>query len=207
MTGADTAAQSAPRRGRPPTLSEDRIVEATLSLMSEIELEDISMRALAKELGAPVMTLYHYVGSKEALQDLVIDRILGSVQVPRETEGSWEDRIRKLQTDARQAVTRYRGVIPLPSRDLPQATRLADGALSILHSAGLDERESALAFATLYTFMLGQIQVDVIAASSGGRSEPTLEGVTSSPVISRDDAFARGLDAIIEGIKAMFLQG
>jgi AcrR family transcriptional regulator len=203
MNGAKRSSAPAPRRGRPPTLAESQIVVAALKLASKTRLEDVSMRTLAKELGAPVMTLYSHVPSKEALQELVADHILRSVQVPPETEGPWEDRLRKLQTDAREAVARHRGVLMLPSHGLPEATRLAEGVLSILRSAGFDEEKAVLAFTALYTFMLGQIEVDSIATSMGGRVEPTLEGVTRSPAISRDDAFAYGLDAVIEGIKAM----
>src|SRR5215472_2439244 len=82
------------RRGRPRSLTEQRIVAAALKLSADGWLEDLSMRALAAELSVPVMTLYNYVPSKDALQELVLNHVLRPVRVPppdvqwRDTPGS-----------------------------------------------------------------------------------------------------------------------
>ena len=38
-----------------------------MHLASSVRLENVSMRALAHELGVPVMTIYNYVANKDAL--------------------------------------------------------------------------------------------------------------------------------------------
>jgi len=48
------------------------------------------MRALARELGVPPMTIYHYAPSREYLHALVVDDILSEIRVPGTNEGSWE---------------------------------------------------------------------------------------------------------------------
>src|SRR5579862_7132479 len=99
------------KRGRPRLLDDGRIVEAALKLAEEKgRLENVSMRALAQDLGVPVMTIYNYVQNREALYELVIDHVLRPVRVPLPEEGSWEDRIRQLERDARRAVGQYPGV-------------------------------------------------------------------------------------------------
>jgi AcrR family transcriptional regulator len=46
------------------------------------------MRALARELGVPPMTIYNYVASKEALRELVVNQILREIRIPDVDEGS-----------------------------------------------------------------------------------------------------------------------
>jgi AcrR family transcriptional regulator len=48
----------------------------------------ISMRRIARELGAGVMSLYWYVGSKEELLDLMLESIEAEVEAP-EASGDW----------------------------------------------------------------------------------------------------------------------
>ena len=63
-----------------------------------------------------------------------------------------------------------------------EAMRLAEGAMSILHTGGFAPGEASMAFATLFRFMLGQIELDVLSDSMGG--EATFEGVTSAADLS-----------------------
>jgi AcrR family transcriptional regulator len=182
-------------------------VEAALELAGDSRLEDVSMRALANELRVPVMTVYNYIPSKRALHELVVKHVLRSVRIPPVEAGSWEERMRRLQTEVRHAIDRH------PSLSLSryggggaEAARLAEGVLSILGSAGFAPNDAALAFTTLYTFMIGQIEVDVIARSRGGRPEATLARVTRSANRSRDKLFEFGLDAVIEGLNAKLLK-
>jgi TetR/AcrR family transcriptional regulator, tetracycline repressor protein len=159
------------------------------------------MRALAQELGVPVMTIYNYVPNKEALYELVTDVVLGAVQVPAPAEGTWEERLQRLEHDARAALARYPGVTLDRRRDSAEGRRLAAGVLSILADAGFAPADAALAFATLFTFMIGQIDVDVDASETGG---PAAEAVQSAALASgrtRDEIFEFGFDAVLEGLK------
>jgi hypothetical protein len=61
-----------------------------------------------------------------------------------------------------------------------------------------------LAFATLFTFMLGQIELD--ATELAELSGTDIEGVTRETHLSRDEVFEFGLDAVIEGLKVMLPQ-
>jgi hypothetical protein len=81
---------------------------------------------------------------------------------------------------------------------------LADGAMSILASAGFDSTAAALAFATLFTFLLGQIELD--ATDLAELSATDIEKVTRETQRSRDEVFEFGLDAVIEGLKATLPQ-
>ena len=186
-------------RGRPRSLTTEQIVEAALKLTDESSLDDVSMRSLANELGVPVMTIYNYVASKEALNELVVDHALRPVEVPPPEAGSWEERMRQLQRGARRAMHQHPGLsFSRHGSSSREAMRLAEGAMSILHAGGFAPDEASTAFATLFTFMLGQIELDVLSDSMGG--EATFEGVTSAADRSRDELFEIGLDTVIAGI-------
>jgi AcrR family transcriptional regulator len=193
----------AQKRGRPPLLTDGQIVDAVLKLVAEARFEDVSMRAVANELGTSVMTLYNYVPSKDALHDLVVNHVLRPVRVPGPEEGTWEERISQLERDARRVLAAHPGMSLQGRRDAApeQSVRLAEGVLSILASGGFGPDEAALIFTTIYTFVAGQLELDA-RQSRIGQIEATLAGVMEPAGLSREAAFDFGLDAIIEGLKA-----
>src|SRR5580704_8014442 len=145
----DPKPRDVPRtRGRPPSLSEGEIVEAALRLTQEVGLDNLSMRALARELGVPPMTIYHYVPSIEALQELVVNHILAEIHIPGPDEGTWEERLRQLEREARRAFVDHRGVAARVGAGAPtEGTRLAEGVLAILHDGGFSPEAAVLCFA------------------------------------------------------------
>jgi TetR/AcrR family tetracycline transcriptional repressor len=161
------------------------------------------MRALAEELGVPVMTIYNYVPNKDALYELVTDVVLGSVRVPTADEGTWEERLKQLERDARAALARHPGVSLDRRRDSAEGQRLAEGVQSILADAGFAPTEVALAFATLFTFMIGQIDVDVDvdAVGAGGPAAEAVHSAARASKLDRDEIFEFGFDAVLEGLK------
>jgi AcrR family transcriptional regulator len=196
-----SAEPSVRRRGRPPSLTSEQIVEAALTLADRSSLENVSMRSLAGELGVPVMTIYNYVPSKEQLGELVVDHVLGPVVVPPPGAGTWDERMRLLQRAARHSMRQHPGLsFSRYGQSSHEAMRLAEGAMAILRGGPFDGDEAAKAFTTLFTFMFGQIELDALADAAAGRGDVTLERVTSSVDLSRDELFEIGLDAVIAGI-------
>jgi hypothetical protein len=50
---------------------------------------------------------------------------------------------------------------------------------------------------------LGQLEIDAIAVTSGVAVEASFEPATGPAQLSREELFDFGLDAVIEGLKAM----
>jgi AcrR family transcriptional regulator len=183
-------------------LTEEQIVRAAVHLAESVRLENVTMRALAEELGVPVMTIYNYVASKDALYELVVDSVLSGVRIPTPDEGTWEERLKSLERDARAALSRFPG-LSLDRRGSPEGTRLAQGVMAILASAGFTETEASLAFATLFTFMIGQIDIDVDVADVGeSAAAMAVQRAAATSQLSHDEIFEFGFDAVIEGLKS-----
>jgi TetR/AcrR family transcriptional regulator, tetracycline repressor protein len=195
-------------RGRPASLSTHQVVEAALRVTREVGLDNLSMRALARELGVPPMTIYHYTASREHLHALVVDDILSEIRVPAPGEGTWEDHLRKLHSDARRVFAAHPGVSAhLGDGGSAEGVRLADGVLTILGEGGFDREAAVVCFATLFTFMTGQIDLDAMSHFvADGVSTATLDNVTSSARFSREELFELGYDAVMEGLKRKFLR-
>jgi TetR/AcrR family transcriptional regulator, tetracycline repressor protein len=203
-----SAANDGPRsRGRPPSLSTHRVVEAALRVTREVGLDNLSMRALARELNVPPMTIYHYAPSREYLHALVVDDILSGIRVPGPDEGNWEKRLRKLHFDARRVFAEHPGVSAhLGDGGSSEGARLADGVLTILGEGGFSPEAAVVSFATLFTFMTGQIDLDAMTHFvEHGVSTATLDNVTRSGRFSREELFELGYDAVMEGLKRKFL--
>lgn len=192
-----------PRRGRPSSLTHEQIVEAALRLVADRRFDDVSMREIASELNVPVMTLYNYVASKDELSVLIVDHILRPVKIPPEDAGSWHERIRTLERDARRAMAKHRGVSIRNGVRSEEASRLADGVVAILSESGFTHEEATRAFAVLYTFMLGQVEIDAFFGSTHAGGEPTFENVTGAEQPTRDELFEFGFDVVLAGIEAV----
>ena len=179
------------------------VVDAALELTANMGFDNLSMRALARSLGVPTMTIYNYVSSKGALLELVIGHILREIPIPGSDAGPWDQRLRSLLRDARRVLGTHPGVATkLGDSGTRESAQLAEAVLEILRDAGFSAEAAVMCFATLYTFMTGQIDLDFVADPAFGQVRATLSEVTGSVDRSRDELFEFGFDVVIEGLKA-----
>ena len=130
-----------PSAGR---LSRDRIVEAAIELADADVRGEVTMRAVATRLGSSTpMSLYRYVGSKDGLTDLMLDRVTAEIVVP--AEGTWQERLRGLALSARAAVQRHPWFARLTfSRPPlgPHSLAVFDAALAALEPLGVQPEKA-----------------------------------------------------------------
>ncbi|MDD3797567.1 MAG: TetR family transcriptional regulator [Novosphingobium sp.] len=83
---ADTRKEGCPaRRGRPRRLRLDQILEAAL----KVGLQDLTMEAVARELGVAKAVLYNYVGNREELVQLASARLTRQRFSPEDRGQPW----------------------------------------------------------------------------------------------------------------------
>ena len=105
-------------------LSVQRVVVEAVRLADRDGVDGLSMRRLARELGAGAMSLYHYVASKEVLLDAVIDVVFGEIDLPPD-DVDWQSALRQRATSARQVLARHPWAISLmESRTTPGPANL-----------------------------------------------------------------------------------
>jgi AcrR family transcriptional regulator len=148
-----------PRRDR--GLSRDEIVRAAIAVADAEGPEAISMRRIAREVGAGAMSLYWYVASKEELLDRMLDAIEAEIEVPEPT-GDWRADLNVFAHRTRATLTRHRWAVEFigsrpPSG--PNDVRNLERLLSLIDGTGA-EHDVRLAFGifnTVAAFVMGAV--------------------------------------------------
>lgn len=77
---------TARKRGRPPKLSAEQILDAAEAL----PLREVSMRTVAQRLGAPPSSLYHHFPTRDALVMALAGRMFEQAKLPVFERNHWE---------------------------------------------------------------------------------------------------------------------
>jgi AcrR family transcriptional regulator len=153
------------------------ILDAALALADEKGLTAVSMRAVAERTGVTPMALYPYVGSKAALLDGMVGRLLTGLLPPlaqdagpaeaARSEPDWWPRLRALAYAARNLVHRHpwaSALLFMRPAITPEAARSVDRIYMALLDAGVPGPEVARVERMLSTVILG-----FAASEVGGR--------------------------------------
>jgi AcrR family transcriptional regulator len=155
------------------TERKDQILDAAIALADERGMDAVSMRTVAERVGVTPMALYPHVGSKAALLEGMLGRVLGELNFAAGTDAyrpSWQDRLNDLGHAARALVRRRPWVAALifarPSV-APDAARVVDEIYQALLDAGVPEAEVPRLERLVSTFVIGYA-----ASEAAGRFGP-----------------------------------
>jgi AcrR family transcriptional regulator len=147
-----------PRRDR--GLSRTEIVRAAIAMADAEGPEAISMRRIAREVGAGVMSLYWYVSSKEELLDLMLEAIEAEIEVP-DPSGDWRADLGIFAHRTRESLRRHRWAVDfIGSRppSSPNDVRNLERLLSLLDGLGVEDVRLIFGiFMTVATFVIGAV--------------------------------------------------
>lgn len=146
-------------RGR-PALSVDRILTAALELLDEQGAEALSMRSLAQRLGSGTATLYRHFASRSELVSMVIDHVLGEVELEsdRAAELPWQHACILFAQYMFDGLSRHGNVAPLLVEYTPMGPNvltIRERCLKVLLDNGFPPAVAAHAYATLARYVLG----------------------------------------------------
>ena len=143
---------------RRPQLTRQRIVTEALAVIAHDGVQALTMRSLAARLGVVPGALYHHVGNKQQLQDLLLDGVLAEVDFHTDPSLAWTDQLKILAHRLRVVLEAHPGVAGiLKTRDPlgPHSLALAEALLAPLQAAGFPDREAGLAFSLLVDYTVG----------------------------------------------------
>jgi AcrR family transcriptional regulator len=143
---------------RRPQLTRERVVAEALAVIAHDGVQALTMRTLAARLGVVPGALYHHVGNKQQLQDLLLDGVLAEVDFHTDPSLAWTEQLKILATRLRQVLEAHPGVAAiLKTRDPlgPHSLALAEAFLLPLQAAGFADREAGLAFFLLVDYTIG----------------------------------------------------
>jgi AcrR family transcriptional regulator len=110
--------------GRPRTLDRDAVVDAALRVLDGEGLDAVTIRRVAAELGASGTALYTYVRDKHELVDLLVDRVIGEIDIAAiGRDQPWQEQVRLLGRAMRETFVRHRDIARATLGRIPQGPR------------------------------------------------------------------------------------
>ena len=140
-----------------PRLSRERVLQAAVEIADGDGLGALTIRSLAEQLGVKPMSVYHYVASKEAILDGIVDLVFAEIELPP-GNGDWRAEMHARAASARGALRRHPWAIALMETRTspgPATLRHHDAVLGSLRAGGLTVRLAGHAYAVLDAFLYG----------------------------------------------------
>jgi AcrR family transcriptional regulator len=203
-----------------PGLSRAKIIDAAITLIDARGLGAVSMRVLARELKASPMSLYHYVGSKSDLLNLMRDKALEEITLTGGKPTHWRELLSQYAWQNKRLYEKYKWLLHLPAEERqygPEAIRILEWYLENLIELGFDFKEAVASLEICLSFTIGFVTRQRPARS--GKNGKTAVPELFSPVVlalgkypkvtalmksgsgpASDDTFSRSLDWILNGI-------
>jgi len=151
-------------RGRPPQRTRTQVVAAAVAIADAEGLEALTMRRLAAELGAGVMSLYTYVRDKGDLVDQMVDQVSAVDPEPGEPD------LLSLARWQRDLMLRHPWLLTaLPNRPLTgeNTLRSLERGLAALAPTGLPGPAKMEILALLTGFVAGYVTHELAQARAG----------------------------------------
>ena len=191
------ASQPPATRGRPRTITRERIVEAGI----EIGLPGITFVGVAAALGVSHMALYKHVANLEALKNLIAEEIFTRWQIPRvdaDQRGELKDYLTVFATSVRLFVKAHPGLTPYVIRRVaatqPMLAKIDEHQSHIAQVYGITKAQARWLLATVAFH--GIAVADTVYSVTG---QPVEEAQRLAEEIEMEAELDRGMRALIVG--------
>jgi AcrR family transcriptional regulator len=206
-----------PRRGRPPTIDRDAVLDAALGLLDAEGVQALTMRRLARELGVSAMAPYRHVGSKDELLMVLVDRLAARLDYPPRPSDP-KGAMLVLWSTIYDSLAEHPWVPEVLARRRMMAPSVL-GAIEEIHAAlraaGLPLEATVRAYRLMWNFTLGALLVRAGASAEGTGQQrelrgapdparyPTLAAAAAAWTTAHDrDTYRDDLDALIDALLA-----
>ena len=199
MTGAVT---------RESRVSREHVVDTALRLIEECDVEALTMRRLAGELGTAVTAIYWHVGNRDALLDLMVERLVSDMSAVRVTGRTPRARIASVAQQWRQRLWERPHLIAIAhqrGRTGAMFQPIQAALATELAAVGLRGRRAALPVRALQFHVVASVVMQRTAERSNHAEvtepeqpdDPELLAALSSPP-DYDAVFELGLTALLD---------
>lgn len=165
-----------PERPTRPALTRQYIIEMALAVIDRDGASSVSMRKLGAEIGVDPMALYHYVPSKAALFDGVVELLWSAAQPPEQgLPSAWPDEAAGAMRSFRGALLAHpRAASIVAGRPIvsPPALSLLDSWLGRLMADGLSSTEALDLINCLAAYTIGQVLAEAGEPMGGQDAAP-----------------------------------
>lgn len=194
--------ERAPGRGRPRTITRERIAEAGIGL----GLPNVTFVGVAAALGVSHMALYKHVPSLEELKHLIAEEIFSRWQIPQATgngRGQLKDYLLLFAASVRDFVKAHPGVTPYVIRRLAATQSMLDKIAGhqrhIAQAYGMSMEQARWLLATVAFH--GMAVADTVYSVAG--REPVVDADRAMEEAEMEEELGQGMQALIIGALAM----
>ncbi|MCS7464052.1 TetR family transcriptional regulator [Paenibacillus doosanensis] len=139
-----------------PSISEEKILEASWELLGEEGIEKFSLRRLADRLGIQAPSLYWYFKSKQHLYQRLANHVSKMILDEFHAEGDWKEQLTGLAATVRSVLSRYPCSTQLMMMTLPHEPdiiRFTNRMLLCVESTPLEQAQKMQVVTTLVNYV------------------------------------------------------
>jgi AcrR family transcriptional regulator len=165
-------AKKTARQRRP--LSQDLIVDTAMRVLDAEGLDALSMRRVALDLRTGPASLYAHVANKDELLELMVDRIVGEIEVPVPDPGRWQEQIVESAMAAHRVWTRHPGIARAALANIPvgpNSLRYGEATLAILRAGGVPDQQAGWFIDRLSLYVLADAFEESLHRERGRATE------------------------------------
>lgn len=207
-------------------------MDAALAIVDRDGLDALTMRAVAQALGTGAASLYARVGSKDELLDMLVERVLGEVQLPDAPDPArWAEQLKAMAREVRRVWAEHRDLARASFARIPlseNALRGSEFVIAVMRAGGLSDRAIGLG-SDLLALYIGAVAYEESLQSEDwspdGIAEfvSALRGYFEALPVDRfpnlvalagaltdgggEDRFEFGLEVLIRGLMAVSADG
>jgi AcrR family transcriptional regulator len=211
------------RDERKRRLSREAIVQAAIAIADAEDLDAVSIRRIAADLGARAMSIYTYIERKEDLLALMGDEVAGEVIVPGELPADWREATLAIARRERAAVQRHPWMIDLAARRTlagqigPRMLRHLEQSIAALDSLDADDTLKYKLIAAVSDYTTGfvvreareraqqetaEIDAYLRQVAASGEFPHLAKMLGAGPPRMEDNNFEQGLVWLLDGLAA-----
>ena len=214
------------QRDSPPAFSREEITRVAVELADRDGLAAVSMRRIAARIGSAPTSLYWYFSNKSQLYELMVDAVVGEIELPERPSGNWRADLSSISWATRAMGRRHPwlaqlGIHPVPG---PLTRRYGAAAFRSLEYLGLGQATEVNILAAINNYVSGFVERETgwwapmprttagdaqRDTSASDRTTQTAGDPSASPQhlaarasMHSDESFAFGLDCLLDGIAA-----
>jgi AcrR family transcriptional regulator len=202
---------------RTARLSRPLIVSTALDLVDQHGVDALTMRALARALGADPMAVYRHVRDKEALLGALCDALLADLD-PFDPDRPWRPQVERFAQQLRDALAARPSLAAVLATApvTPSAVALTQQAIVVLTNRGVPLDVAVGGLSTVFAYVIGFAVSDAsLPDAAQGRDElreaalrhlgdPAVEPPhldTALHLVDSPGDFRFGLDLILDGVE------
>jgi AcrR family transcriptional regulator len=169
--------KKATRQRRP--LSQELIVDTAMRVLDAEGLDALSMRRIALDLRTGPASLYAHVANKDELLELMIDRIIGEMEMPAPDPAQWQEQIVESAMAAHRVWAKHPGIARAALANIPvgpNSLRYSEALLAILRAGGVPDQQAGWFLDRVSLYVLADAFEESLHRERGRRTEEDARG-------------------------------